>query len=58
MKALGVVLLINLIKHLTKKGAVFPFHFGLSEQFLVLILGKTPISLFSFLFANYYLHRT
>lgn len=50
MKALRIVLLIYLIEHLTKKSAVFTFHFGLSDQFLVLIPGKTSISLFSFLF--------
>lgn len=48
MKALGFVLLIYLIEHLTKKNTVFTLHFVLSEQFLVLISGKTPISLLSF----------
>lgn len=57
MKALVFVLLIYLIEHLTKKNAVFTFHFGLSEQFLVLIPGKTCISLLSFLLATSTEHK-
>lgn len=57
MKALVFVLLIYLIEHLTKKNAVFTFHFGLLEQFLVLISGKTPISLLLFLLATSTEHK-